>query len=83
MRHVFDQMPNKNFISWNALIAGYGNHGWGDDAVEMFEKMYQEGMVPNHVTFLAVLSACCCSGFSERGYEIFESMSWDYKISPM
>ncbi|PRQ53595.1 putative tetratricopeptide-like helical domain-containing protein [Rosa chinensis] len=43
--HVFDQMPNKNVISWNALIAGYGNHGRGDEAVEMFEKMLQEGMI--------------------------------------
>ncbi|CAL9014423.1 unnamed protein product [Prunus brigantina] len=81
-RHVFDQMPLKNVISWNALIAGYGNHGRGDEAVEMFEKMLQEGMVPNHVTFLAVLSACSHSGLSERGWEIFESMSRDHKIKP-
>ncbi|KAL6139763.1 hypothetical protein ACLB2K_058065 [Fragaria x ananassa] len=81
-RHVFDQMPNKNVISWNALIAGYGNHGRGDEAVEMFEKMLEERMVPNHVTFLAVLSACSRSGLSERGWEIFESMSRDYKVKP-
>ncbi|KAL6143485.1 hypothetical protein ACLB2K_054180 [Fragaria x ananassa] len=81
-RHVFDQIPNKNVISWNALIAGYGNHGRGDEAVEMFEKMLEERMVPNHVTFLAVLSACSRSGLSERGWEIFESMSRDYKVKP-
>ncbi|KAM1164019.1 hypothetical protein PS2_023383 [Malus domestica] len=81
-RHVFDQMPLKNVISWNALIAGYGNHGRGDEAVEMFEKMLQEGMVPNHVTFLAVLSACSHSGLSECGWEIFDAMSRDHKIKP-
>ncbi|EEF51793.1 pentatricopeptide repeat-containing protein, putative [Ricinus communis] len=79
-RHVFDQMPCKNVISWNALIAGYGNHGKGDDAIELFEQMLQERIRPNHVTFLAVLSACSYSGLSEHGWEIFRSMDRDYKI---
>ena len=81
-RHVFDMMPHKNVISWNALIAGYGNHGRGVEAVEMFEQMLRGRMVPNHVTFLAVLSACSYSGLSDCGWEIFESMSRDHKIKP-
>ncbi|XP_054821011.1 pentatricopeptide repeat-containing protein At5g50390, chloroplastic-like [Prosopis cineraria] len=81
-RHVFNRMPCKNVISWNALIAGYGNHGQGDEAVNMFEQMLREGMIPNHVTFLAVLSACSYSGLSERGWEFFQSMSRDHKIKP-
>ncbi|EXB31957.1 hypothetical protein L484_013589 [Morus notabilis] len=81
-RHVFDKMASKNILSWNALIAGYGNHGRGNEAIEMFEKMLKEGMNPNHVTFLAVLSACSYSGLSERGWNIFESMGRDHKIKP-
>uniref|UniRef100_A0A7N2KZR9 DYW domain-containing protein n=2 Tax=Quercus lobata TaxID=97700 RepID=A0A7N2KZR9_QUELO len=81
-RHVFDKMPQKNVISWNALIAGYGNHGHGEEAIEMFEQMLREKMRPNHITFLAVLSACSYSGLSERGWEYFKSMSRDHKIKP-
>ncbi|XVF08706.1 hypothetical protein REPUB_Repub07fG0026600 [Reevesia pubescens] len=81
-QHVFDRMPCKNTISWNALIAGYGNHGRGAEAVELFEKMLQERMRPNHVTFLAVLSACSYSRLYERGWEIFQSMSRDHKVKP-
>ncbi|XP_023903980.2 pentatricopeptide repeat-containing protein At5g50390, chloroplastic [Quercus suber] len=81
-RHVFDKMPQKNVISWNALIAGYGNHGHGEEAIEMFEQMLREKMRPNHITFLATLSACSYSGLSERGWEYFKSMSRDHKIKP-
>ena len=81
-RHVFDKMPQKNVISWNALIAGYGNHGHGEEAIEMFEQMLREKMRPNHITFLAILSACSYSGLSERGWEYFKSMSSDHKIKP-
>ncbi|KAL6973051.1 hypothetical protein U1Q18_027226, partial [Sarracenia purpurea var. burkii] len=81
-RNVFDKMPHKNVISWNALIAGYGNHGRGIEAVELFEKMLQERVIPNHVTFLAVLSACSYSGLSDRGWAIFESMRRVHKVKP-
>lgn len=81
-QNVFERMPQKNVISWNALISGYGNHGRGVEAVELFERMVREQMVPNHVTFLAVLSACCYSGLSDRGWKIFESMTRDYNVKP-
>ncbi|KAL3617561.1 hypothetical protein CASFOL_037882 [Castilleja foliolosa] len=81
-RNIFDRMPRKNVISWNALISGYGNNGRGPEAVELFECMVREGMMPNHITLLAVLSACCYSGLSDRGWDIFESMGRDYKVKP-
>ncbi|KAK4767266.1 hypothetical protein SAY86_015016 [Trapa natans] len=81
-RHVFDGMPTKNVISWNALIHGYGNHGRGEEAVEIFVQMIRRGMSPNHVSFLGVLAACSRSGLSEHGWEIFQSMSRDHKVKP-
>ncbi|KAH7652992.1 TPR-like protein [Dioscorea alata] len=81
-RHVFDMMSRKNVISWNALIGGYANNGMGKEAIKMFERMIKEGMVPNHVTFLAVLTACSYSGFLDKGIEVFESMSRDPKMKP-
>lgn len=81
-RNIFDNMPKKNGMSWNALIHGYSNHGRVIEAVELFEQMLREGMGPDHVTFLAVLSACSYSGLSDRGWAIFESMSSDFKVEP-
>ncbi|OAY79594.1 Pentatricopeptide repeat-containing protein [Ananas comosus] len=50
---VFDRMPQKDIISWTALILGHGLNGSADDALRLFEEMSVEGVEPNSVTFLA------------------------------
>ncbi|CAI0446445.1 unnamed protein product [Linum tenue] len=81
-RHVFEQMPCKNVLSWNALISGYSNRGQGSEAIELFDRMIHEKMRPTHITFHAVLSACCYSDLSVQGWEIFKSMETDHGIKP-
>ncbi|KAG0480271.1 hypothetical protein HPP92_011129 [Vanilla planifolia] len=81
-RNLFDMMPHKNLISWNALMGGYANHGMGAQAVAMFGRMVKDGMAPNHVTFLAILSACSYSAMLSKGRKIFESMVKDPKSTP-
>ncbi|KAF7109201.1 hypothetical protein CFC21_109502 [Triticum aestivum] len=81
-RHVFERMPSRNLISWNALIAGYGYHGMGSKAIEMFERLLAEGIAPNHVTFLGVLNACRFSGFIDKGKRIFQLMTQNPKTKP-
>ncbi|CAL9124566.1 unnamed protein product [Musa textilis] len=36
---VFDEMPNTDVVSWNAMIAGYAQNGQCDRAIELCEKM--------------------------------------------
>ncbi|XP_057828968.1 uncharacterized protein LOC131040127 [Cryptomeria japonica] len=81
-RNVFDEMAERNVISWTAIIAGYGLHGQGKDALKLFDTMQQIGLEPNHITFVAVLSACSHAGLVDKGQEYFGSMSCDYKIAP-
>eukprot|EP01018_Ginkgo_biloba_P030201 Gb_04420 [translate_table: standard] len=79
---VFDKMVERNVVSWNALIAGYGMHGYGEDALSLFYQMQQSGMKPNHITFIAVLSACSHAGLVDIGWQFFDSMSREYCITP-
>ncbi|KAK8492350.1 hypothetical protein V6N13_035201 [Hibiscus sabdariffa] len=38
-RAVFDGMPVKSAVSWTAIIGGFGVHGYGETAVELFDEM--------------------------------------------
>ncbi|KAL5219980.1 hypothetical protein ABZP36_024693 [Zizania latifolia] len=55
-RRVFDGMPERNTVSWNALIAGYAESGKMAPALELFLEMEREGLVPDEATFASLLS---------------------------
>lgn len=44
--------------------------------------MIDVGLMPDEVTFLGVLSACCHGGLVEEGHKIFSQMSSKYKVPP-
>jgi pentatricopeptide repeat protein len=79
---VFDRSLNRSVIMWIALISGYGQHGKVVEVLESFHRMKTEGFKPNHVTFLAVLSACSHEGLVDEGWAYFSSMIKDYGIQP-
>ncbi|XVE91108.1 hypothetical protein DITRI_Ditri20bG0128700 [Diplodiscus trichospermus] len=79
---VFNEMDERNVISWTSLIAGYGKHGYGHEAIALYEKMEREGMKPNDVTFLSLLFACSHTGLINEGLELFNAMVSKYKILP-
>ncbi|CAM0902531.1 unnamed protein product [Alopecurus aequalis] len=81
-RRAFDEMPHRNVVSWTSLITAYGKNGFGGDAVSLFDKMLEDGVKPNDVTFLSLLSACGHSGLMSKGMEYFTSMMSKYGIDP-
>ncbi|GAB4840716.1 hypothetical protein Ancab_021481 [Ancistrocladus abbreviatus] len=46
-RIVFDNMKERNGVSWTSLLAGYGMHGHGKDAVHISQEMRGAGLSPN------------------------------------
>jgi pentatricopeptide repeat protein len=54
---VFDGMPERNTISWNAIIAGYTEFGRLAQAIELFLEMERKGLVPDEATFATLLAA--------------------------
>ncbi|XP_009799583.1 pentatricopeptide repeat-containing protein At1g11290, chloroplastic-like [Nicotiana tabacum] len=81
-RKLFDIMDDRHVTTWNAMIDGYGTHGFGMEAVELFEEMRKGNVKPNDITFLCVISACSHSGFVEKGRNYFKIMREEYSLEP-
>lgn len=72
---VFRRMPRRDVISWSSLILGHGLHGGADRALELFSSMAANGVRPNAVTFLGVLSACAHAGRVNAAWGFWEEMT--------
>ncbi|OVA17300.1 Pentatricopeptide repeat [Macleaya cordata] len=79
---IFENMPERNIITWNSMISGYGSHGDCVKAFKLFDEMKGSGVPPDEITFLALISSCSHSGLIEEGLRLFQSMKRDYGIEP-
>ncbi|CAL1392396.1 unnamed protein product [Linum trigynum] len=68
---VFDKLPDRNVVSWNAVICGLAQNGRAKDALMFFDRMLASGFNPNDVTLLGVLWACNHAGLVDAGYSHF------------
>ncbi|XP_057863265.2 pentatricopeptide repeat-containing protein At4g02750 [Cryptomeria japonica] len=70
-RDLFDNMPERNVISWTAMVAGYAQNGLVEKALETFNQMQLAGVSPNSTTFVCVLFACNHAGLVDEGCRLF------------
>ncbi|KAM7273607.1 hypothetical protein ACFE04_028271 [Oxalis oulophora] len=64
---IFHEMPRRNSLTWTSIIGGLALHGNANDALTYFSDMINSGLMPDEVTFLGVLSACCHGGLVDDG----------------
>ncbi|KAL0351964.1 UNVERIFIED_CONTAM: Pentatricopeptide repeat-containing protein [Sesamum calycinum] len=81
-RVVFDNMMEKNAVSWTSIMTGYGLHGRGEEALQIFNGMRTAGLPVDGVTFVVVLYACSHSGMVEQGINYFNNMKEDFGVVP-
>ncbi|XP_009591690.1 pentatricopeptide repeat-containing protein At5g16860 [Nicotiana tomentosiformis] len=81
-RAVFDNMSQRNTVSWTSLMTGYGMHGRGAEALQIFNEMRGAGLPIDGVTFLVVLYACSHSGMVDQGMNYFNNMNGDFGVIP-
>lgn len=55
---VFQEIPNKDTVFYNAMILAHAQHGNDNHAFYLFAEMLQAELIPNKRTFLSLLSLC-------------------------
>lgn len=79
---AFSDITEKDLISWNAMLFGFGLHGQATQAIQLYEEMVATGTKPDKVTFIGLLMTCSHSGFLKECHELYETMVSVYGLSP-
>lgn len=79
---VFENMPEKDNVSWASMISCFLEHGYAKEAIQLFKKMLFEEYVPDHMTLSVVLTACSVLrsiqiGREIHGYSVREGLGKD------
>lgn len=55
---VFDNMPDRNLVTWKAMIMGYARNGLCHEALRLMYRMQAEGFKVDDYVLATVLTAC-------------------------
>ncbi|KAJ9190093.1 hypothetical protein P3X46_001325 [Hevea brasiliensis] len=69
-RLLFDKMPHRDIISWNAMISGYFENGECIEGLNLFFSMLELSIDPDLMTMTSVISACELLGEDKLGRQI-------------
>ncbi|MCD7463149.1 hypothetical protein HAX54_050041 [Datura stramonium] len=69
-RKMFHKLPERNVVSWTALLSGYSRNGDSQEALNMFVTMRREGVRANQFTYGSVLRACTSVSCMTLGKQI-------------
>lgn len=70
----------RDVVLWTSMLGVYGRTGDYAEVIRLFKDMLVEGIRPDGVAFLTVISACSHTGQVDLGMEYFESMTRDYGL---
>ncbi|XP_043723416.1 pentatricopeptide repeat-containing protein At3g28660-like [Telopea speciosissima] len=80
---AFEEMPRRNVFSWAAMIGGFAVHGFAREALHCLQRMQEEdGLRPDGIVLLGVLTACTHAGLQEEGRLLLDSMDAVYGVAP-
>lgn len=79
---LFDELPERDTYCYNVMIRGLAVHGHGQEALDVFNKLLLEGLIPDGFSILSVMCACSHVGLVEQGWRYFDTMQSDYGIEP-
>ncbi|XP_026383823.1 pentatricopeptide repeat-containing protein At2g25580-like [Papaver somniferum] len=79
---LFGKIPARNLTTWDTMIVGLAENGYGEDAIHVFTEFKEAGGRPNGQMFLGVIYACSTLFDVNEGLLHFESMSKAFGTAP-
>lgn len=81
-KRVFYIHRYRDTVMWTSMIIALAQHGYGQEAIELFEEMLASGIKPDHITYVGVLVACSHVGLVEEGKSYYNMMQTVHNIPP-
>ncbi|EFJ26921.1 hypothetical protein SELMODRAFT_50691, partial [Selaginella moellendorffii] len=81
-RHVFENNQQRNVISWNGMVMAYSQNGYYNEAVDVFHRLFLEGIQGDNISFTCIFHALSHAGSLDRGRDYFLSMGPDHGLTP-
>ncbi|GAB2291737.1 hypothetical protein Dimus_025986 [Dionaea muscipula] len=72
----------RDVVLWTSMLGAYGRNGHHIDVIKLYDEMLVEGIRPDGVAFVTVISACSHTGKVGLGLQYFESMVRDFGLNP-
>ncbi|KAJ3694463.1 hypothetical protein LUZ60_009943 [Juncus effusus] len=87
--NIFQMITNKEICTFNAMIYALACNSQETNALKLFDGMIsKQGKIksksklkPNHITFVAVLTACSRAGLVDLGLKLFHSMVYKHNLT--
>ena len=79
---TFATIQNPDIVSWSSIVSSFAYLGCAKRAIHVFERMLHQGVRPDGIAFLGVISACCHARLIQDGLKYFLLMTTDYQIDP-
>ncbi|PKI63228.1 pentatricopeptide repeat-containing protein At2g29760, chloroplastic-like [Punica granatum] len=85
MRQLFDEMPHRDAVAWNALLSSYSLRKFPLEALDVSHAMLRQGVAHTGVTLVSVISSCSAlrllrEGKSVHGYLVKKLLNIDVFI---
>lgn len=59
---LLERFSSRDVVSWTSVVSGFVLHGLMREALLIFFRMQEDGIIPNEVTILSILHACSFIG---------------------
>ncbi|CAO2818861.1 unnamed protein product [Amaranthus hypochondriacus] len=67
---MFESIENKDIVSWTSMISAYVDNGHGNEALTLFRSLKEDGLEPDSVALISILSAASSLSALKKGKEV-------------